>query len=304
MDAYDMVTGQVIGIGSGQKESFIRGESDGESIIVANRLSDYRRTNRNFGIFEMPRHLCDSNTQSCSDYKSRYWEDDAYLQEIKQRVRGSEPEHGVAAEYADAIRNVDSNISLVQSMSAMTLEGNYLQDGASNVSRFGTHCQDLARAIKFSSQDSSLSGLTQMYYLQRGGWDHHASYNQKYVPMLGDIATGLFGLVQDLKAMGEWENTAILAFSEFGRTLRQNGPSGSLNAGLDHGRSNNLFILGGCVNGGVAGELNTLSQLQSNNRGLPSTDERRIKYEMLEWAGLDPDMVFSPLVDSQSLGIF
>ena len=40
--------------------------------------------------------------------------------------------------------------------------------------------------------------------------------------------------------MGEWNNTQILVFSEFGRTINENSTGGT-----DHGTAGPVFVLGG-----------------------------------------------------------
>ena len=141
-------------------------------------------------------------------------------------------------------------------------------------------------------------------YMQRGGWDQHSRYNEVYVNNIKDINSGLRGLIQDLKTMGEWENTAIVAFSEFGRTIKQNGKAGNETAGLDHGYANNLMVMGGAISGGIAGDLNTTTQLEAENRFTPVVDCRRIFAELLTWAGYDSSKIFSPFVDTKPIGLF
>ena len=40
--------------------------------------------------------------------------------------------------------------------------------------------------------------------------------------------------------MGEWDNTQVLVYSEFGRSIDQNS-----NGGTDHGTAGPVFVLGG-----------------------------------------------------------
>ncbi len=303
MDVFGLKTGQVFGIGTGSKLSFNRNESDGESIIVTEALSTYLKKPINFGDFTI--HDCDSTVHSCDDLRSTWGDDNLYKEEIKDRLKAIRNKTGVAKKYDESLKLADQNVSLVQSMSGIETVGNYLREGSTADTRFARHCKDTARIIKFSKTDENLSGKSQLIYLQRGGWDNHSNYNNVYVNNLIDINAGLRGLIQDLKAMGEWDNTAIVAFSEFGRTIKQNGVPGNETAGLDHGYANNLMVMGGAVSGGVAGDLNTATQLQEgNNRFVPVVDCRRIFSELLTWAGYDATQVFDPLVDTKPIGLF
>ncbi|MBV9152116.1 MAG: DUF1501 domain-containing protein [Alphaproteobacteria bacterium] len=79
-----------------------------------------------------------------------------------------------------------------------------------------------------------------------GGWDthvrqgNHAGQLAERLRPLGD------GLAAFAKALGQdWQNTAVVVLSEFGRTVRENG-----DAGTDHGHGNAIWVLGGAVQGG------------------------------------------------------
>ena len=306
MDEYSLKTGQVLGIGSGSKPAFNRNEVDEESIIITESLASYLKTSINFGRFELPMHYCDSNVHpgGCNDLRSSIADDNLYKDEIKERLEALRSSMGVAKRYSDSTKLADSNIGLVQSMNNIDTSGNYLREGSSSLTRFARHCRDTAKVIKYSKADKNLSGKSQIVYLQKGGWDHHVNYSNLYTDSLVDVNAGLRGLIQDLKAIGEWENTAIVIFSEFGRTVRQNGVPGNETAGLDHGYGNNLMVMGGAVSGGVSGDLNTITQIQNSNSFTPVVDCRRIFSELLTWAGYDPKRIFGPLSDTRPIGLF
>src|SRR5690606_30115289 len=46
--------------------------------------------------------------------------------------------------------------------------------------------------------------------------------------------------VKDLKTSGNFKDTLVLTFSEFGRRVQQNASDGT-----DHGTANNIFLFGG-----------------------------------------------------------
>jgi uncharacterized protein (DUF1501 family) len=84
-----------------------------------------------------------------------------------------------------------------------------------------------------------------------GGWDthvrqgNHAGQLAERLRPLGD------GLAAFAKTLGrDWQDTAVVVLSEFGRTVRENGDGGT-----DHGHGNVIWALGGAVQGGrVYGE--------------------------------------------------
>jgi uncharacterized protein (DUF1501 family) len=77
------------------------------------------------------------------------------------------------------------------------------------------------------------------------------------------------------------ERVALLAFSEFGRTIRENGSGGT-----DHGTAGVVLLAGPSVRGGLAGNMPSLTDLGD---GAPkmTTDFRRIYTSVLEsWLGI------------------
>jgi uncharacterized protein (DUF1501 family) len=82
--------------------------------------------------------------------------------------------------------------------------------------------------------------------LESGGWDTHANQGL----LTGRLATNFTALADALEAlrtaMGPlWGKTAVIAATEFGRTVRPNGTGGT-----DHGTAGVAFLMGGGVAGG------------------------------------------------------
>ena len=78
----------------------------------------------------------------------------------------------------------------------------------------------------------------------------------------------------------------LLAFSEFGRTIKENG-----SAGTDHGTAGATFLCGPRVKGGVIGTLPSLTDL---DRGEPkmTTDFRRVYATILnDWLAIKGDVL-------------
>ncbi len=87
------------------------------------------------------------------------------------------------------------------------------------------------------------------------GWDTHAGQKNALGRSLGQLETAILTLKQELGPV--WQNTAILAMTEFGRTARENGSGGT-----DHGTGGALVMAGGAINGGqVHGTWPGLSDL-------------------------------------------
>lgn len=95
-----------------------------------------------------------------------------------------------------------------------------------------------------------------------GGWDTHddqGPLNGWMDYLMGDLASGLAAFHADLYASGR-EDFALVAMSEFGRNVFENGSDGT-----DHGHGGMMLALGGAIAGGRV---------------------------LTDWPGLDPDQLY------------
>jgi uncharacterized protein (DUF1501 family) len=81
-----------------------------------------------------------------------------------------------------------------------------------------------------------------------GGWDTHSFQG----PLNGGMATNMITLANslaafhaDMNAAGRMNRITVVACSEFGRNIRENGSQGT-----DHGHGSVMMVMGGAVNGG------------------------------------------------------
>ncbi len=105
---------------------------------------------------------------------------------------------------------------------------------------FGRSLQEIAQLIK---EDVGV----EVAFADLGGWDTHANQGAAQGPLarrLQELSGGIAALYADLG--DRMEDVVILTMSEFGRTVRENGTSGT-----DHGHANCMLALGGPVGGGV-----------------------------------------------------
>lgn len=137
----------------------------------------------------------------------------------------------------------------------------------------GGQFRDLAKLIK------SNAGL-EVAAIDYNGWDHHAMQGGHYgvfSNMMGNVSKSIEAFVDDLGPA--IDRTVVLTMSEFGRTARENGNSGS-----DHGHGGYMLAIGGPVNGGkVYGKWTGLgSRSLYEGRDLPVyTDFRDVFAEVL-----------------------
>ncbi|MET0338944.1 MAG: DUF1501 domain-containing protein, partial [Caulobacter sp.] len=126
------------------------------------------------------------------------------------------------------------------------------------------------------------------------GWDTHVSQNNVIKQRFTAFDTGLAAL---RKSLGKaWDKTAVVAVSEFGRTVRVNGGQGT-----DHGTAGLGILAGGAIKGGrMLGDWPGLgsSALYENRDLAPTLDARGVFKGLLRdhlgWAANDLDATVFP----------
>ncbi len=96
--------------------------------------------------------------------------------------------------------------------------------------------------LKLISELICAGSETKIYYVSLSGFDTHARQNPAQEKLLKIVSEGLHSLINDLKKNHKFDQTLIMAFSEFGRRVQQNGSGGT-----DHGEANNLLLAGGAL---------------------------------------------------------
>jgi uncharacterized protein (DUF1501 family) len=104
----------------------------------------------------------------------------------------------------------------------------------------------------FPAQAERLAGLLahnrkiRLAVVSLGGWDTHVrqgNHAGQLADRLRPLGNGLAALAKGLGP--EWQDTAVIVLSEFGRAVHENGDGGT-----DHGHGNVVWVLGGAVQGG------------------------------------------------------
>jgi hypothetical protein len=93
------------------------------------------------------------------------------------------------------------------------------------------------------------------------GWDVHGLLPQVLPSQCKDVDQACYGLVQDLKQRGLFEDTLVIWAGEFGRTIYSQGELTDKTYGRDHHpRCFSLWLAGGGIQGGVVhGETDEFS---------------------------------------------
>lgn len=88
-----------------------------------------------------------------------------------------------------------------------------------------------------------LRGPTRIASFSLSGWDTHRGQSRVILPALGRLQSAILALRAGLGP--DWSRTTVLAMTEFGRTMRENG-----SAGTDHGTGGAMLLAGGTLRGG------------------------------------------------------
>jgi uncharacterized protein (DUF1501 family) len=119
-----------------------------------------------------------------------------------------------------------------------------------------------------------------------GGFDNHANQLGNHCALLEQLSEAVAAFIDDLHRDKLADRVVLMTFSEFGRTLAENGRHGT-----GHGAAAPVLLAGGRLKGGLTGEHPDLSDLDN---GAPKfhTDFRRLYATMLDrWLGFDSTAV-------------
>ncbi len=139
----------------------------------------------------------------------------------------------------------------------------------------------LAERLKLTARLMKSNLGARVYYTQQGGFDTHATQQFPHASLLSEFAGAVAAFFADLQTAKLADRVTLLAFSEFGRTIQENGSGGT-----DHGTAGAVFVAGPGVRGGVLGTMPSLTDLVGGEPKM-TTDFRRIYASVLtDWVGL------------------
>lgn len=115
-----------------------------------------------------------------------------------------------------------------------------------------------------------------------GGFDTHAGQAANHGALLRELAEAVSAFIRDLQRDNLHQQVMLITFSEFGRTLAENGRRGT-----GHGTSAPMFLAGGALKGGIVGTHPSLTNLDGDAPRF-HTDFRRVYATLLErWLGIN-----------------
>lgn len=139
----------------------------------------------------------------------------------------------------------------------------------------GTDMKRISALIKANSP-------ARLYYLNFGSFDTHVSQGGAHSGLFNQLGDAVMAFLRDMKAIGRENDVAIMAFTEFGRRVKENASFGT-----DHGVASPMFVFSHKVKGGFYGDHPSLTDLVEGDPKM-TTDFRSVYATMIkEWMGYD-----------------
>jgi len=188
------------------------------------------------------------------------------------RSDGADP---LLAFVRNGIRRSSANSRKIQAAAASTA-------GRSAYPGFGlaAHLRVIAQLIR--AEVGIRVFLTELGGGGIGGFDNHANQLGNHCALLHQLSESIAAFVNDLRRDALLDRVALMTFSEFGRTVKENGRRGT-----GHGNAAPVFLSGGKLKGGLVGPHPSLTDLDDGALKC-HTDFRRVYATVLDrWLGFD-----------------
>src|SRR5215831_15572728 len=145
----------------------------------------------------------------------------------------------------------------------------------------------LAQSLRTAAQLIRADLGIRIFLVEQGGvspgeFDNHANQAANHAVSLRSLSESLTAFCDDLTHDRLLDRVLIMTYSEFGRTLTENGRHGT-----GHGAAAPVFLAGGRLKGGLIGAHPSLTDLD-NDALKPHTDFRAVYATVLErWLGIE-----------------
>ncbi|MFK7807429.1 MAG: DUF1501 domain-containing protein [Saprospiraceae bacterium] len=157
---------------------------------------------------------------------------------------------------------------------------------------------DLAEQLSIVARLINGNLGTKIYMVTIGGFDTHADQEPLHSTLLSNIASAVKTFYEDLDISEKSDEVLTMTFSEFGRTIFENGSEGT-----DHGTGGPIMLFGGTnLGGGFHGTPPVLTGIDPSDDPSFSTDFRSVYATILQdWLCTDPtvtDFVIGEQMDT------
>ncbi len=172
--------------------------------------------------------------------------------------------------YADAIRDAYNG-------SSNSTNANY---PAATNSNLHNQLQIVSRLIK-----GNLGTKVYMVYLS--GFDTHGDQrkDENHLNLLKDVTDTIKAFYDDLTETGHDQKVLTMSFSEFGRTIKDNG------SGTDHGTMSAQMLFGPCLTGGFHG-----TPINLKDDRLSQTNDTRVHFDDEDQTAIDFRAIYTAML--------
>ncbi|MBD0401153.1 DUF1501 domain-containing protein [Flammeovirga sp. EKP202] len=155
----------------------------------------------------------------------------------------------------------------------------------------------LGKSLKSISELIKSGIHTKVFYATMGGFDTHVNQKNSQNRLLKDYSDSVAAFVKELEKSGNFDDTIIMTFSEFGRRVAQNASQGT-----DHGAANNVFLIGKNLKSkGIVNENPDLFNLHQGDL-IYSVDFRSIYADLLDnWLNVSSSEILSKKINTLRL---
>lgn len=192
------------------------------------------------------------------------------------------PADHAPAPKGDNIRQFVEKKVLSAYCTARELAGSRLHGAASD----GYPQSALANQLRLISRFIKSGAATRVYVASHFGYDTHQLQLSQHEDLLAELSSSITAFLDDLRASGLSDRVLLVAFSEFGRRVEENG-----SLGTDHGTAAPLILAGDAVKPGLIGTTPSLSDLIDGDLKM-SIDFRQVYATLLKrWLNIPPKQV-------------
>jgi uncharacterized protein (DUF1501 family) len=199
----------------------------------------------------------------------------------RKALMREEPTDDLAAFVRRSMLDAYATADRLQQITGGTEDARYPQSG------LATRLRLIARLLKVGVD-------TRVFYTLQSGYDTHSAQLFTHSNLLFELSGALRAFLDDLAAAKLADRVVVLLFSEFGRTVRENGSGGT-----DHGTAAPVFLAGPGIQGGLVGVMPSLLDLDPKHGDLRrSLDFRQVYATVLEdWLGLPAEAALDGTFD-------
>ncbi len=154
----------------------------------------------------------------------------------------------------------------------------------------------LGSQLKLVSELLKSGAHARVFYTMHSGYDTHSAQLYTHSRLLREFSDATKAFLDDLKAAKLDDRVVVLAFSEFGRRVKENDSQGT-----DHGTAGPVLLAGSPVKGGLVGSAPDLVNLDGGDLKM-QLDFRQVYAAILDdWLAIDPKTVLGESFEKPSV---